>query len=113
MASIEQLLGTVSGFLWGWPLIVLLFGTHLFLTLRLGFPQRHLLKAIRIDGEYFEPRLLLGALRYEQKQYRAAIPELEKSMELYPTKEAATRLSKSYEAIGDKAKAKKYADMVK
>ncbi|HPA52695.1 MAG TPA: amino acid carrier protein, partial [Thermoanaerobaculia bacterium] len=49
MASIEQLLGTVSGFLWGWPLIVLLFGTHLFLTLRLGFPQRHLLKAIRIS----------------------------------------------------------------
>ena len=49
MASIEQLLGTVSGFLWGWPLIVLLFGTHLFLTLRLGFPQRHLMKAIRIS----------------------------------------------------------------
>jgi membrane protein DedA with SNARE-associated domain len=49
MASIEQLLGTVSGFLWGWPLIVLLLGTHVFLTLRLGFPQRHLLKAIRIS----------------------------------------------------------------
>ena len=49
MASIEQLLGTVSGFLWGWPLIVLLFGTHVFLTFRLGFPQRHLLTAIRIS----------------------------------------------------------------
>ena len=49
MASIEQLLGTVSGFLWGWPLIVLLLGTHVFLTFRLGFPQRHLLTAIRIS----------------------------------------------------------------
>ncbi len=49
MASIEQLLGTVSGFLWGWPLIVLLFGTHVFLTFRLGFPQRHLFTAIRIS----------------------------------------------------------------
>ena len=49
MASIEQLLASVSGFLWGWPLIVLLFGTHVFLTFRLGFPQRHLLTAIRIS----------------------------------------------------------------
>ena len=70
-------------------------------------------KAIGIDGEFFEPRLLLGALYYNQKNYRAAIPELKKSMDLVPTKEGAMMLSKSYEAVGDKANAKKYADMVK
>lgn len=49
MAALEQVLGRISDFLWGWPLIVLLFGTHVFLTLRLGFPQRHILTAIRIS----------------------------------------------------------------
>jgi len=70
-------------------------------------------KAIDLDGEYFEPRLLLGALRYQQKEYKTAIPELERSMELLPTKQAAAMLSKSYEATGDAAKAKKYAEMAK
>jgi len=70
-------------------------------------------KAIELDGELFEPRLLMGALRYQRKEYRAAIPELERSMELYPTKPAAAMLSKSYEAIGDAAKAKQYADMAR
>ena len=75
--------------------------------------QEQFRKAIELDGELFEPRLLLGALYYNQKNYRAAIPELEKSMNLIPTKDGATMLSKSYEAIGDAANAKKYADMAK
>ena len=49
MAAIEQLLARGSDFIWGWPLIILLFGTHLFLTIRLGFPQKHLWKAIKIS----------------------------------------------------------------
>lgn len=36
-------------FLWGWPMVILLLGTHLFLTIRLKFPQRKLLKAIRLS----------------------------------------------------------------
>ena len=75
--------------------------------------QEQLIKAVELDGELFEPRLLLGALYYSQKNYRAAIPELEKSMNLIPTKDGAVMLSKSYEAIGDAANAKKYADMAK
>lgn len=75
--------------------------------------EENLRKAISLDGEYFEPRLLLGAIRYRKKDYRGAIPELEKSMDLMPTKEAATMLSNAYAALGDKARAKKYADMVK
>ncbi len=49
METLERVLGAVSSFLWGWPLIVLLFGTHLFLTLRLRFIQRHLGTAIRLS----------------------------------------------------------------
>lgn len=37
---IAALLNAASDFVWGWPLVILLFGTHLFLTVRLGFIQR-------------------------------------------------------------------------
>jgi len=78
-----------------------------------GAAEGELRKAIDLDGDLFEPRFLLGALKYQQREYRAAIPELGRSMDLYPTKQAATMLSKSYQAIGDAANAKKYADMAK
>ncbi len=39
----------LSGLVWGMPLIVLLFGTHVFLTFRTGFIQRHLGRAIKIS----------------------------------------------------------------
>lgn len=39
----------LSSFLWGWPMILMLIGTHLYLTVRLRFPQRHLFKAIRLS----------------------------------------------------------------
>lgn len=35
--------------LWGWPMIILLLGTHLYLTIRLRFPQRYIFKAIRLS----------------------------------------------------------------
>ncbi len=35
--------------LWGYPLIILLVGTHLFLTIRLKFPQRKILTAIKLS----------------------------------------------------------------
>jgi alanine or glycine:cation symporter, AGCS family len=47
--SIGQLLTTIADFLWGWPLIVLLFGTHVFLTFRLGFIQRFTPTGIRLS----------------------------------------------------------------
>jgi AGCS family alanine or glycine:cation symporter len=49
LQSIETVLGRVSDFVWGPPLLILLFGTHLFLTFRLRFIQRYLLTAIRIS----------------------------------------------------------------
>lgn len=39
----------ISNLIWGWPLIILLLGTHLFLTFRLRGIQRYLGKAIRLS----------------------------------------------------------------
>lgn len=49
MDRLNDILTEVSGLLWGWPMIILLLGTHLFLTVRLHFPQRHIFKAIRLS----------------------------------------------------------------
>ena len=49
MDWLNEILTDISGFLWGWPMIILLLGTHIFLTVRLKFPQRHILKAIRLS----------------------------------------------------------------
>lgn len=49
MNALNDFLGAISGFLWGWPMIIMLLGTHLFLTIRLRFPQRHIFKAIKLS----------------------------------------------------------------
>ena len=45
----NDLLSLLNDYLWGWPMIILLVGTHLFLTLRLRFPQRHIVRAIKLS----------------------------------------------------------------
>lgn len=47
--TLDRVLASISNFVWGPPLLILLVGTHLFLTVRLGFIQRHLGKAIKIS----------------------------------------------------------------
>lgn len=49
MQSLEGILQGISSWLWGWPMIIMLLGTHLFLTVRLRFPQLHLYKALRLS----------------------------------------------------------------
>lgn len=49
METINDFFATLSGYLWGWPMIILLLGTHIYLTFRLGVPQRKLLTAIRLS----------------------------------------------------------------
>jgi len=49
MAAVEFWLDKISGWVWGPWLLVLLFGTHLFLTVRLGFIQRFTPRAIRMS----------------------------------------------------------------
>ena len=39
--AINSFVTTVNGVVWGWPMIILLLGTHIFLTFRTGFIQRH------------------------------------------------------------------------
>lgn len=38
--AINNVVGSINGVVWGWPMIFLLFGTHVFLTIRTGFIQR-------------------------------------------------------------------------
>jgi predicted Zn-dependent protease len=73
--------------------------------------EASLREAIRLDDGFFEPHFLLGVLRFQEKDYRGAIPELSRGMDLLPTKQGAAYLSKSYEAIGDRENARKYAEM--
>lgn len=47
MDTFSELLSRVSGIVWGLPMVVLLFGTHLFLTFRLGLIQRLIPRGIR------------------------------------------------------------------
>ena len=49
MDTINDFFSLLSNFLWGWPMIVLLLGTHVFLTFRLRIPQRKLLTGIRLS----------------------------------------------------------------
>lgn len=47
--TLSALIKSCSDWLWGWPMVIILLGTHLFLTVRLRFPQRKLFKAIRLS----------------------------------------------------------------
>lgn len=49
MDAINSILADISSALWGWPMIILLLGTHLYLTIRLRFPQRKIFTAIRLS----------------------------------------------------------------
>ena len=49
MDRLNELLTELSTLLWGWPMIILLLGTHVYLTFLLHFPQRHIFKAIRLS----------------------------------------------------------------
>jgi len=49
MEFFEKILELISSYVWGIPLLVVLFGTHLFLTFRLGFIQKYTFKAIKLS----------------------------------------------------------------
>lgn len=49
MESFEQILKYISDNIWGWPMVILLLGTHIFLTIRLRFPQRKIFTAIKLS----------------------------------------------------------------
>ena len=49
MEQLNEILTDISGWLWGWPMIILLLGTHVYLTIILRFPQRKIFTAIRLS----------------------------------------------------------------
>ena len=49
METLNNFFSWLSSVLWGWPMIVLLLGTHIFLTIRLHFPQLRIFTAIKLS----------------------------------------------------------------
>ena len=49
LETINEAIKAANSVLWGWPMIILLLGTHIYMTIRLHFPQRHIPKAIRLS----------------------------------------------------------------
>jgi AGCS family alanine or glycine:cation symporter len=49
MNTLHEIIKWINGYLWGPPMLVILFGTHLFLTFRLKFIQRHVGLAIKLS----------------------------------------------------------------
>ncbi|MCI5481638.1 MAG: amino acid carrier protein, partial [Lachnospiraceae bacterium] len=47
--SLQNFITFINGYLWGPPMIILLFGTHLFMTFRTGFIQKKTLRAIKLS----------------------------------------------------------------
>ena len=49
MDFINTIVANISSAIWGWPMIILLLGTHIFLTILLKFPQRKIFTAIKLS----------------------------------------------------------------
>ena len=49
METFNDIISSINGVLWGWPMIVLLLGTHIYLTIILKCPQRRIFKAIKLS----------------------------------------------------------------
>lgn len=52
MELLNNLFSELSGLLWGWLMIILLLGTHIFLTIRLRIPQRKIFTAIKLSFKH-------------------------------------------------------------
>ena len=49
MEKFESIIGDISSFLWGWPMMILLVGIHIYLTIILRVPQRKLFTGIKLS----------------------------------------------------------------
>ena len=47
--TIVNVINQIDKMVWGWWMILLLLGTHIFMTVRTGFIQRKIGKAIRLS----------------------------------------------------------------
>ncbi|MCL2303200.1 MAG: sodium:alanine symporter family protein [Lentimicrobiaceae bacterium] len=46
--TLHNIIGAINNVAWGWPMLILLVGTHIFLTFRLKFIQRYTFKALKL-----------------------------------------------------------------
>ena len=68
--SFSDIISAIDGWLWGLPLIIVLLGTHIFMTIRTGFIQRKVFTGIKLsvtpdqdsDGEVSQFGALATAL---------------------------------------------------
>ena len=49
LESITGMINSIDKFVWGWWMIILLLGTHVFMTIRTGFIQRKIGTGIRLS----------------------------------------------------------------
>ncbi|MBO6006223.1 MAG: sodium:alanine symporter family protein [Paludibacteraceae bacterium] len=49
MQHLTEIISAIADFLWGWPLLIMLLGTHLFLTFRLAFIQKYIHQGIKLS----------------------------------------------------------------
>ena len=47
--SFADIVSLVDGWVWGVPMIIVLLGTHIFMTIRTGFVQKHVGKGIKLS----------------------------------------------------------------
>ena len=47
--TFADIVSKIDGIVWGWAMIVVLVGTHIFMTVRTCVIQRHLIKGIKLS----------------------------------------------------------------
>lgn len=63
--NLNEILSAISDFLWGWPMIILLLGTHLFMTIRTGVIQRKLFTGIKLSVKKMpKPKAISASFRH-------------------------------------------------
>lgn len=69
--------------------------------------RRYLLKAINLQGDYYQSHLALGYVYQQKQQYEKALVQFEAGYKLFPTQEGQYLLAETREALGDKEGARK------
>ena len=47
--TFPEIVSLIDGWVWGVPMIIVLLGTHIFMTIRTGFVQKHVIKGIKLS----------------------------------------------------------------
>lgn len=64
--------------------------------------RRYLIKAVNLQGDYYQSRLALGYVYQQKQQYQDAHKQLEAGFKLLQTLEGGYMLAKAREQVGDK-----------